>query len=552
MFNLPRNLYWGLFCFRKQRHYNLLHLEKPRGIWNNIYKLFTQSAVNMVLDLELFRADKGGCPDKIKENQSKRFKDVNLVDKVLEADTKWRKLRFQADNWNKLKNLCSKTIGLKMKNKESVGDETVVLPEGLDVVENLQSLNPDILKKYSVNEIKMIRGAIDQNMQQCETERQEYEKIRHSNLFEIGNWLHESVVVSNDEEENEVVRIVGDCTVKKKYSHVDLLQMIDGVDYERGAVVAGNRGYFLKGPGVLLQQALMNAAVQTLVAKGFTPLYTPFFMRKEVMQEVAQLSQFDEELYKVLGKRSEKEDDQGVEESYLIATSEQPIAAFHRGEWMDTTELPKRYCGVSSCFRQEVGSHGRDTGGIFRVHQFEKVEQFVICSPNDGESWKIMEEMNGNAEAFYQALNIPYRIVGIVSGALNNAAAKKLDLEAWYPGSGSFRELCSCSNCTDYQARRLLVRYGQTKKMNDKVEFCHMLNATMCATTRVICCILENNQTDEGIVVPELLRPFMGNIDFIKFVKPAPIEELKDAKTKGKKKGKEKKVEEQLEQLDVK
>jgi len=553
MFNLClRHINWGLFCFRKQGHYNLLQLEKPGGIWNNIYKLFTQSSVNMVLDLELFRADKGGCPDKIKENQSKRFKDVNLVDKVLEADTKWRKLRFQADNWNKLKNLCSKTIGLKMKNKEPVGDETVVLPEGLDVLENLQSLNPEILKKYSVNEIKMIRGAIDQNMQQCEIERQEYEKIRHSNLFEIGNWLHESVVVSNDEEENEIVRIVGDCTVKKKYSHVDLLQMIDGVDYERGAVVAGNRGYFLKGPGVLLQQALMNAAVQTLVAKGFTPLYTPFFMRKEVMQEVAQLSQFDEELYKVIGKRSEKEDDQGVEESYLIATSEQPIAAFHRGEWMDTSELPKRYCGVSTCFRQEVGSHGRDTGGIFRVHQFEKVEQFVICSPNDGESWKIMEEMNGNAEAFYQALNIPYRIVGIVSGALNNAAAKKLDLEAWYPGSGSFRELCSCSNCTDYQARRLLVRYGQTKKMNDKVDFCHMLNATMCATTRVICCILENNQTDEGIVVPELLRPFMGNTDFIKFVKPPPIEELKEAKTKGKKKGKEKKMEEQLEQLDVK
>lgn len=504
----------------------------------------------MVLDLELFRSDKGGCPEKVKENQSKRFKDVNLVDKVVEADAKWRMLRFQEDNWNKLKNLCSKTIGLKMKNKEPVSDEAAVLPEGLEVVENLQSLNPDALKKFSMNEIKLIKGAIDQKMQQCEIERQECEMIRHSNLFEIGNWLHESVVVSNDEEENDVVRIVGDCTTRKKYSHVDLLQMIDGVDYERGAV-AGNRGYFLKGPGVLLQQALVYAAVQMLVPKGFTPLYTPFFMKKEVMQEVAQLSQFDDELYKVVGKRSEKEDDQGVEESYLIATSEQPIAAFHRGEWMDPSELPKRYCGISTCFRQEVGSHGRDTGGIFRVHQFEKVEQFVICSPNDGESWKLMEEMNGNAETFYQALNIPYRIVGIVSGALNNAAAKKLDLEAWYPGSGSFRELCSCSNCTDYQARRLLVRYGQTKKMNDKADFCHMLNATMCATTRVICCILENNQTDEGIVVPELLRPFMGNTDLIKFVKPPPIEELKDTKAKGKKKGKEKKVEEQLEQMNV-
>jgi len=160
--------------------------------------------------------------------------------------------------------------------------------------------------------------------------------------------------------------------------------------------------------------------------------------------------------------------------------------------------------------------------------------------------------MNGNAEAFYQALNIPYRIVGIVSGALNNAAAKKWDLEAWYPGSGSFRELCSCSNCTDYQSRRLLIRYGQTKKMNDKVDFCHMLNATMCATTRVICCILENNQTEEGIVVPELLRPYMGGVDFLKFVKPAPIEEQKEAKSKGKKKNKEQPMEQQMNGLNVK
>jgi len=507
----------------------------------------------MVLDLELFREDKGGCPDKIKENQTKRFKDVKLVDAVLDADTKWRKLRFQADNWNKLVNLCSKSIGMKMKAKEAVGDANPSLPAGLEVAENLLSLDADKMKQYTVNEIKVIRICIDENMKKCDAERAELEKVRHNSLFEIGNWLHESVVVSKDEEENEVLRTVGDCTVRKKYSHVDLLAMIDGVDYDRGSVVAGNRGYFLKGPGVLLQQALVHAATQALLGKGFTPLYTPFFMRKEVMQEVAQLSQFDEELYKVVGKRSEKEDDQEVEESYLIATSEQPIAAFHRGEWMNPEELPKKYCGISTCFRQEVGSHGRDTGGIFRVHQFEKVEQFVICSPNDGESWKLMEEMNGNAEAFYQALNIPYRIVGIVSGALNNAAAKKLDLEAWYPGSGSFRELCSCSNCTDYQSRRLLIRFGQTKKMNDKVDFCHMLNATMCASTRVICCILENNQTDEGIVVPELLRPYMGGVDFLKFVKPAPIDEQKEAKSKGKKgKNKEKPMEQQMEGLDVK
>merc|ERR1712198_775126 len=202
---------------------------------------------------------------------------------------------------------------------------------------------------------------------------------------------------------------MGDVTERKKYSHVDLIHMIGGYDTERATVASGNRAYYLCGPAVFLQQGLIQLALQTLYKEGYSPLYTPFFMRKEVMQEVAQLSQFDEELYKVVGKRSEKEDDTAEEESYLIATSEQPIAAFHRGEWMDPSELPKKYCGISTCFRQEVGSHGRDTGGIFRVHQFEKVEQFVICSPNDGESWKVMEEMNGNAEAFYKALNIPYR-----------------------------------------------------------------------------------------------------------------------------------------------
>jgi len=469
---------------------------------------------------------------KIRENQRKRFKDATLVDKVIEKDTEWRKLRFQADNWKKIKNLCSKTIGQKMKAKEPVGDSSV-LPD--NVKASLENLTQDTVKGLSVSQIKTIVTLIDEQMAVTDEQRIKCENERHSSHFEVANWTHESVVVSNDEDENEIVRKVGDCESRKAYSHIDLLQMIDGVDYDRGISVSGGRAYFLKGIGVLLQQALVAHATATLVAKNFVPLYTPFFMKKEVMQEVAQLSQFDEELYKVIGKGSEIEGDSSIEEKYLIATSEQTIAAFHRGEWMNADELPKRYMGSSTCFRQEVGSHGRDTRGIFRVHQFEKIEQFVICSPHDGESWKMMEEMNQNAEDFYQSLGLPYRIVGIVSGALNNAAAKKWDLEAWFPGQGKFCELCSCSNCTDYQSRRLLIRYGQTKKMNEAAEFCHMLNATMCATTRVICCLLENYQTDEGIVIPNVLRKYMpGNIDFIKFVKPAPIDEAKKGKGKPK------------------
>merc|ERR1712127_332009 len=260
--------------------------------------------------------------------------------------------------------------------------------------------------------------------------------------------------------------------------------------------------------------------------KGYTPITTPYFMRKQVMQECAQLSQFDDELYKVVGKGSEVEGDRSVSEKYLIATAEQPIAAFHRDEWISEKQLPIKYAGISSCFRQEVGSHGRDTRGIFRVHQFEKVEQFVITSPHDDASWKALDELIGNAEEFCKILEILYRVVCICSGALNNAAAKKLDLEAYFPGSGAFRELVSCSNCLDYQARRLRVRYGQTKKMNEQVEYVHMLNATMTATTRTICCIMENYQVEDGILVPEALKPFMPERykEKIPFVKKEEIE----------------------------
>eukprot|EP00794_Sanderia_malayensis_P007508 gene7508-8341_t len=485
----------------------------------------------MVLDLDLFRVDKGGDPEAIKANQRKRFKDVAIVDKVVELDAKWRKLRFDGDNWNKLKNLCSKTIGNKMKKKEPVGDDSEISKE---VTDNLGSLTAEILQDLTVTKIKKVRVLIDEAAVKTDQDLHDCEKERNKSLFEIGNLVHDSCVISADEDENGVIKHIGDCETRKKYSHVDLLVMIDGVDYEKGSIVSGGRGYFLKGPGVLLQQALVTFATQKLVSKGFTPLYTPFFMKKEVMQEVAQLSQFDEELYKVLGKGSERSDDASVEEKYLIATSEQPIAAFHRDEWISPKDLPRKYCGISTCFRQEVGSHGRDTTGIFRV------EQFIVCSPHDDESWQMMEVMCDNAEEFYQELRLPYRIVNIVSGALNNAAAKKLDLEAWFPGSGAFRELCSCSNCTDYQARRLHVRYGQVRKMNEKAEICHMLNATMCATTRVICCILENYQTEDGIKIPDALHPFLpSGMDFLKFVRPAPIDE--EMKKKGKNKGKDKK-----------
>ena len=207
------------------------------------------------------------------------------------------------------------------------------------------------------------------------------------------------------------------------------------------------------------------------------------------------------------------------------------------------SELPIRYAGLSECFRQEVGSSGRDSKGIFRVHQFKKVEQFCITDP--AESWEMLEEMIGNAEGFTQALGLSYQLVNIVSGDLNLAAAKKFDLEAWFPGQGTYRELVSCSNCTDYQARRLDIKFGSKKQATDPnasaqgASYVHMLNSTLCATTRVICCILEsyqvgNFETGGGIVVPEVLRKYMPACygDFIPFVKPPPDEELKKPKEK--------------------
>uniref|UniRef100_A0A8C2RCX7 serine--tRNA ligase n=1 Tax=Capra hircus TaxID=9925 RepID=A0A8C2RCX7_CAPHI len=463
----------------------------------------------MVLDLDLFRVDKGGDPALIRESQEKRFKDPALVDQLVNADSEWRRCRFRADNLNKLKNLCSKTIGEKMKKKEPVeNDESI--PE--DVL-NLDDLTVDTLTNLKVSQIKKVRLLLDEAILKCDAERIKLEAERFENLREIGNLLHPSVPISNDE-----------------------------------------------GPLVFLEQALIQFALRTLESRGYTPIYTPFFMRKEVMQEVAQLSQFDEELYKVIGKGSERSDDNSFEEKYLIATSEQPIAALHRDEWLRPEDLPIKYAGLSTCFRQEVGSHGRDTRGIFRVHQFEKIEQFVYSSPHDNKSWEMFEEMIATAEEFYQSLGIPYHIVNIVSGSLNHAASKKLDLEAWFPGSGAFRELVSCSNCTDYQARRLRIRYGQTKKMMDKVEFVHMLNATMCATTRTICAILENYQTEKGILVPEKLKEFMppGLQELIPFVKAAPIDQEPSKKQKkqhegSKKKGAERDValESQLQNMEV-
>lgn len=336
----------------------------------------------------------------------------------------------------------------------------------------------------------------------------------------VGNIVHESVPVSLDEVNNELVSawipegVVVDAAKKASLSHHEVLTRLDGYDPERGTKISGHRGYFLRNYGVFLNQALINYGLDFLAKRQYCPLQAPVMMNKEVMAKTAQLSQFDEELYKVMD---------GSDEKYLIATSEQPISAYHSGEWFEqpTEQLPKRYAGYSTCFRREAGSHGKDAWGIFRVHAFEKIEQFCLTEPE--KSWHEFDRMIGISEEFYKSLEIPYRVVSIVSGELNNSAAKKYDLEAWFPFQSEYKELVSCSNCTDYQSRNLEIRCG-IKKLNDREKkYVHCLNSTLCATERALCCILENYQTEDGLKIPKVLQKYIpGEPDFLPYVKELP------------------------------
>ncbi|ODQ83208.1 hypothetical protein BABINDRAFT_159649 [Babjeviella inositovora NRRL Y-12698] len=449
-----------------------------------------------MLDILQFIEEKGGNPELIRKSQRARGDSVELVDEIIADYKDWVKIRFDLDVLNKEQNKIQKEIGLKMKNKE---DATELLAQKETFVQQKKELT---LKEEEAD--KKVRAKV--------------------NL--VGNIVHPSVVVSNDEKDNALVKLwkpdtyehvakVAAFTGKNAaLSHHEVLLRLDGYDPERGVKIVGHRGYFLRNYGVFLNQALINYGLSFLTKAGYCPLQAPVMMNKEVMAQTAQLSQFDEELYKVID---------GDDEKYLIATSEQPISAYHSGEWFESPaeQLPVRYAGYSSCFRREAGSHGKDAWGIFRVHAFEKIEQFVLAEPE--KSWDEFDRMINLSEEFYQSLGLPYRVVGIVSGELNNAAAKKYDLEAWFPFQEEYKELVSCSNCTDYQSRNLEIRCG-IKKMNEKNKaYVHCLNSTLCATERALCCILENYQTEEGLVIPEVLRKYIpGEPEFIPFIKDLP------------------------------
>lgn len=456
----------------------------------------------MPLDINLFREEKGDI-EKVRASQAKRFANPQVVDDIVQLDKEWRLLDFEVDQTNKELNQLAKDIGSKIK------EIAIAKKDGKDV----GAIEAEVeQKKFRVKELK----ARKDELEKLEPEKAAAVKAK---LNLVGNLVHESVPLSQNEDENRVERTFGEPKPPMEgelLHHHELLHMIDGFASEQGVAVAGHRAYFLRGVGVLLNQALINYGLSFLMQHGYTPVQPPFFMNKDVMAATAQLEQFDEELYKVVTHRDKPE-----EEKYLIATSEQPISAYYKDSWLDPRDLPIKMAGYSTCFRKEAGSYGKDAWGIFRVHQFEKIEQFVFCEPE--KSWDMQEEMITVAEKFFQSLGFSYRVINIVSGALNNAAARKYDLEAWFPTLACYRELVSCSNCTDYQARAMETRCGQ-KKMGDREKrYVHMLNATLCATERTICCLLENYQCAEGVRVPEVLQPFMGGLKLLKFVKERPL-----------------------------
>ena len=425
-----------------------------------------------MLDIKLIRES----PNLIKTNLEKRGNPENLrmLQELIGADKQWREDLTKLNDLRHDRKLCTQEIATLKKAKQDT--------------------------QAQVAKAK----AVDAEITAREKEVVILEQKTHDYLMKLPNLLHETVPFGTSDADNVEVKKWGTLpqfTFTAK-SHIDLALNLDIVDIERAGKVAGARFFYFKGLGVLLDYALMNFAMETLAGKGYTLIEPPYLMKREPYEGVTSLGDFADVLYKV-----ENED------LYLIATSEHPMAAMYMNEVLKQDQLPLRLAGVSACFRKEAGAHGKDTRGIFRTHQFNKIEQFIFCTPED--SWKMHEELRENCEEIIQKLELPYHIVNVCTGDIGTVAAKKYDFEAWMPAQGTYREIISCSNCTDYQARRLGIRYREKDGAAPK-GFPHTLNSTAIATGRTIVAILENYQQEDGsILIPKVLRKYMGDIEKI-------------------------------------
>jgi seryl-tRNA synthetase len=422
-----------------------------------------------MLDMNMFRENK----NIILADHDKRNIPYDNINEVIRLDKEWRKARYESDVLRKERNEAARGIAAAKKNNDAEEVERIMKEVATigSKIEKLGILADDFLEKRDALRMK------------------------------IPNILHESVSVGENDQKNTLHSLHGkkielDFSAK---THNEILEENAWVDLDRAAKVTGSRFYFLKGDLARLELALQVYSSNFLIDRGYTLIQPPLMMNKESYEGVTDLDDFETVMY-------------GIQPDgyYLIATSEHPLTAMRMKEIIEPSELPIKLVGISQCFRREVGAHGLSDKGIWRVHQFTKIEQVIICQPN--ESWELHEELLKNAIDLWDSLDLHYRVVNICTGDMGTVASKKYDLEAWLPGAKEYKEVVSCSNCTDYQANRLKMRY-RTPEGNATV---HTLNSTAIATSRALVAIMEQCQNKDGrIAIPKVLQPLMSNQKYL-------------------------------------
>ncbi|MBS3091679.1 serine--tRNA ligase [Candidatus Pacearchaeota archaeon] len=414
-----------------------------------------------MLDIKLIRENK----ELVKDSQKRRGMNERDVDKVFDLDKKWRDLKEEVDSLRAKRN----KISIQISEAKKAGK------------------NIDALMK----EAKLI----PQQLANKEKEMNETKKKRDSLLREIPNIVSKETP-TGDASKNKVLKEYGKVpkAAFKHKDHADVLIALDLLDTQKASEVAGSRFYYLKGDLVRLNFAIISFALDLLKSKGFILIQPPYMLRKDILAGAIPLAAFEEMIYKIEG-----------EDLYLIGTAEHAINAYHSNETLNPNSLPLRYAGISPCFRKEAGAHGKDTKGIFRIHQFEKVEQFIFCKPED--AWNEFDLILDNTIEIFRALEIPFRTVCLASEDLGRVATKTIDVEGWFPSQEVYRELGSCSNCTDYQARRSNIKYQK----GNELQFVNTLNNTAIATERAMVCLVDNHQQADGsIKIPKALWPYTG------------------------------------------
>jgi seryl-tRNA synthetase len=412
-----------------------------------------------MIDVAVLRED----PDRLRQSLALRGSDIS-VSELEELDRKRRSLRSEAEQVR----AAQKEAGRKIAQLQGADKQTAIAEA-----------------KNLADEYQRLIGLAD-----------DADAAFQERWIRVPNLVHESVPEGMTDEDAVEIERWGTPTAFsfESLDHQQLGEALDLIDVERGVRTSGSRFGYLKGKAVLLEMGLVRWVMDVLMEEGFTPMAPPVLVREHALFGTGFFPDDDEQVYAV-----EKDD------LYLVGTSEVPLAAYHADEILDSSDLPIRYAGFSTCFRREAGTYGKDTTGIFRVHQFDKVEMFTFCHPD--ESWKEHERILGIEKRIAQGLGLPHHVVNIPAGDLGSSAAKKYDIEAWFPSMGTYREITSCSNTTDFQARRLAIRF----RGDAGNELVHTLNGTAVAVGRTILAILENNQREDGtVVIPEVLRPYVG------------------------------------------